>query len=142
MKTAKNAAILTLMALVTTPSIAQPTATDAEIQARYTPGLDRCLNTGEALHGVTPAMRQCNAAELAIQDARLNATYRMTMQRLSPPRKTALRALQRAWISTRDRNCRAEAEREGGGGTMTPVMLGGCLIYETVARTIWLERYR
>jgi len=132
---------LVLAALLISPCFAQRPATDAEIQARYTAGYDRCLNTGEAAQGVTPAMRQCNADELAIQDARLNEAYRMAMQRLSPQRRSALRASERSWITTRDRKCRAEAER-GGGGTMTPVLLGGCLLAETIARTIWLERYR
>jgi uncharacterized protein YecT (DUF1311 family) len=133
---------MALVALGALPVSAQRAATEAEIAARYTPGLERCLNSGAALQGVTPAMRKCNADELAIQDARLNAAYRAAMLRLAPNRRDTLRASERAWVIARDRNCQAEAAREGGGGTMTPVVLGGCLLHETISRTIWLERYR
>ncbi len=39
------------------------------------PDLDRCLNTGEAAQGITPAMAACFGADHKRADGRLNRTY-------------------------------------------------------------------
>lgn len=102
---------------------------------------NECMTRGDAARGVTPAMRECSGAELDRQDARLNQAYRMTMQRLPRARQAKLRTQQRAWIRQRDRACVREA-MPFHGGTMAPLTHGQCALRETIARRLWLERYR
>jgi uncharacterized protein YecT (DUF1311 family) len=109
------------------------------ITARYTKAYDECMNTGDAAQGITPAMRLCVSQELDRQDARLNRTYAMVMKRQNTQGKAALRFSQRGWIIKRDKQCRAEAD-EYEGGTIMPQIYTGCLVDETISRTIWLEK--
>jgi uncharacterized protein YecT (DUF1311 family) len=123
------------LALAAMPSMAQ---TSAEIEARHTPAYARCMdNSG----GVTIAMRDCAAAEIDIQDARLNATYRSVMRRLTAVQRDRLRRLERQWIVSREADCR-EAANFDGGGTLALIVGDGCWLSSTIGRTIWLERYR
>lgn len=100
-----------------------------------------CMARGDAARGATAAMRECSGAEMERQDARLNQAYRMTMQRLPKARQAKLRTAQRAWIRQRDRTCTREA-LPFHGGTMAPLTHGQCALRETIARRLWLERYR
>ena len=59
-------------------------------------------------------MLNCNAAEIELQDARLNKAYKEVMSQLSESRKKELRDAQRAWIKYRDANCKFYADAEGG----------------------------
>lgn len=101
--------------------------------------LDRCLNTGEAAQGITPAMAACFGADYRRADARLNATYQATMKRLPPARKAMLRASQRDWIRHRDAACPPGGE---GTGTIERLNHPACLAKQTRQRTAWLVRYR
>jgi uncharacterized protein YecT (DUF1311 family) len=104
------------------------------------PDLDRCLATGEAAQGVTPAMAACFAADYRRADERLNAAYRVTMKRLSPARQRMLRASQRAWIGKRDAAC--PLDTAPGAGTIERSNHPACLTKKTEQRTAWLARYR
>lgn len=121
-------------------ALAAPAAAQwpADVEARVTPEYKTCQASGDAAKGITYAMMNCLGTEIDVQDDRLNAAYRTTMQRTK--RKTALRAAQRGWIKERDTKCRAAAER--GGGSAAGLEGNGCILRETIARTIWLEKYR
>ncbi len=111
------------------------------LAARYTKAYDRCLNTGDAARGVDPAMQQCNADELARQDARLNQAYGAAMARLSPAARADLRLHERAWIRHRDQVCQRYAPN-GSNGTIAYLEYAICQIDETIRRTIRLEKLR
>lgn len=114
-----------------TASVASP----SDIDKRKSRAYSACI---DASGGVTVEMLDCNGAELDMQDARLNQAYRMVMARLAPAQKTHLRTLQRKWLVTRERRCSFPEET----GTLGTVMRSGCFLDETIARTIWLERYK
>ena len=102
--------------------------------------LDRCLNSGDAAQGVTPAMSACFVAEFERADARLNVTYKTTMKRLPGSRQSALRNSQRAWIKQRDRAC--PLNNYPGAGSIERVNHPACLAKETQRRAAWLARFR
>lgn len=123
---------------IAVPAAAQwPAPVERALSREY----NECMGRGDAARGVTIAMRECSGAELDRQDARLNQAYRMTMQRLSKARQTKLRTDQRAWIKRRDATCIAAAKKFEGG-TMAPLEHGQCALRETIARRLWLEKYR
>lgn len=130
-------AILTLAMLgASTAATAQwPAPVERALSSRYRD----CMATGDARIGVTAGMMECSGQEYSRQDDRLNQAYRMTMQRLSKQRQTKLRTMQRAWIKRRDNGCRREA---GTDGTAATINYSGCILRETIARRLWLERYR
>lgn len=113
--------------------------TPAEERAT-SPQYNRCLKEPDAANGVHHAMMRCGDEEMARQDARLNQAYRMTMQRLPRARQAKLRSVQRVWIKQRDRTCAPYAGPDTGqAGELNH---SGCLLRETIARRLWLERYR
>ena len=115
--------------------------TKAQIQGRYSRDYNRCLNSGDAVNGVTSGIMECNSAEIDMQDAKLNQAYKMVMIGLSAPEKTTLRVSERTWITRRDAYCRKESSREAGGSA-EGIIYSGCILDETIKRTIWLEAYR
>lgn len=102
--------------------------------------LDRCLNSGDAAKGVTPAMSACFVDDYKRADARLNTVYKATMRRLPTSRQASLRASQRIWIGQRDRAC--PLDNDPGAGTIEALNHPGCLAKETRKRTVWLTKYR
>ncbi|MFT4254468.1 MAG: lysozyme inhibitor LprI family protein [Caulobacter sp.] len=126
------AALLALA--VAAPALAQPSKIDPEKE--YSPAYDRCLNTGDALKGVTAAMAGCTNAELQKQDARLNRAYKAEMAGRSKARQAGLRNAQRAWIKRRDAECRENLT----GGTIDILEIGGCHLSMTTVRAVELER--
>jgi uncharacterized protein YecT (DUF1311 family) len=96
------------------------------------PAYNKCMNSGDAANGVTIAMVNCTEAELKIQDAKLNATYKALMASLEPEQKPKVLAAQRLWIQFRDANCAAKSQ---SGGTMDQITLPDCTLQMTVART-------
>ena len=109
----------------------------ATFEARYSPAYKSCLNSGEAAAGVTPAMADCIAEELQVQDERLNLQYATAMHSLPPSDALKLRDAQRQWIKDRDAKCQAAA---ASGGTIDLLNGPSCLLDETILRTIDLER--
>jgi uncharacterized protein YecT (DUF1311 family) len=126
-------------------ALAMPLAAQAQwpkpVEARLTREYRDCMAGGAAAQGQTLAMKVCQSEEIERQDARLNQAYAMVMRRLSPKRKAALRRSERAWIARRDARCEAAARRYEGG-TASGLEYQGCYLRETIARTLWLERYR
>ncbi len=122
---------------------AVPTASAAQDwtpaqERRLSRTYDQCVDTAA---GILPETFQCTIAEQDMQDAKLNQAYRMVMTRLPGARRTALRASQRGWMRTRDATCQ-RAYDEAGGGQASDLEQQSCLLHQTVARTMWLERYR
>ena len=111
--------------------------TQTQVEKRYTGGYSECMDESG---GVTVEMMNCIAAEIDVQDARLNQAYVMVMRLLPKPRKDTLRALQRTWIKQRDAKCKREIADEGG--SMVGLIYSGCILDETIKRTIFLENYK
>ena len=78
----------------------------------------------------------CIAAENMRQDHKLNATYQRVMLRLKPERRIALRNAERAWIKDAATYCRRVDSKIVDGSD------SGCMLDETIRRTIWLEHLR
>ena len=125
---------LLIAALAATSASAQ---TQTQVEKRYTRGYSECM---DASGGVTVEMMNCSAAEIDIQDARLNQAYVMVMRPLAKSRKNTLRGLQRTWIKQRDAKCQREIADEGG--SMAGLIYSGCSLDETIKRTIFLENYK
>ena len=134
--------LIWISGIVAALTAAVPTvAADTAVQSRYSRDYDRCMSTGEAAEGVTSAMMECNDAEIDRQDSRLNQAYKMVMARLNLDQKQTLRASERQWIVTRDRNCR-KAIGEEEGGSLGRIIYSNCILNTTIKRTMWLEIYR
>lgn len=127
--------ILCAVLLVVSPAGAQ---SQAQIERRYTPDYNQCMDASE---GVTAAMMDCIGAEIDRQDARLNQAYVMVIRPLPRAKKDRLRGLQRAWIRQRDAKCSRSASAEGGG-SLAGIVYNGCILDETIRRTIYLENYQ
>lgn len=127
--------ILSIAAVSASSGIAQ---TQAQIERRNTQEYNQCMDASE---GVTVAMMDCIGAEIERQDARLNQAYVMVMRPLPRAKKDRLRGLQRAWIRQRDAKC-SRAAAEDGGGSMAGITYAGCILDETIRRTIYLENYK
>ena len=112
----------------------------SQIEARYSAAYNHCMASGEAAQGVDPAMQDCTRQEIDRQNDRLNQTYKTLMARLNAAQKATLRATERAWIGKRDARCRQESAPEEGG-TMANLIYSGCILDETIKRTVWLEKY-
>ena len=125
---------LLIASLAATSASAQ---TQTQVEKRYTRGYSECM---DASGGVTVEMMNCSAAEIDIQDARLNQAYVMVMRPLAKPRKTTLRGLQRTWIKQRDAKCARSIADEGG--SMAGLIYSGCILDETIRRTIFLENFK
>ena len=111
------------------------------IEKRYSQTYNQCMSSGDAANGVTSGILDCNGAETTVQDAKLNQAYKMVMARLTPDRKVALRTSERNWIKSRDQACTKRMGDEAGG-TLGQVIYSGCILDETIKRTIYLEQYK
>ncbi len=132
-------ASLTLTAIL----LALPSGVAAQ---HWTPAQEkRTSQTYEACmdgaRGEIPPMFPCSDAEYEVQDAKLNEAYRMVMTRLPQTRRITLRTSQRKWMRTRDTTCQ-RAWEDAGGGQVSELERKSCMLRETIARTMWLERYR
>ncbi|QNA86401.1 DUF1311 domain-containing protein [Sphingomonas sp. So64.6b] len=133
----------TFMLAAATIALTVPTMLGAQ---EWIPAQERRLSAGyndcvKAADGVMPDTIQCTQAEHGKQDARLNQAYRMVMTRLSAARRGVLRNSQRDWIRERDGTCQRRWD-EAGGGQASDLEQSSCLLRQTIARTMWLERYR
>ncbi|MFO1013693.1 MAG: lysozyme inhibitor LprI family protein [Caulobacteraceae bacterium] len=117
---------------------AQAKADDPEVAARYTPGMQRCMDAPGG--DTTQGMVECYAAERERQDARLNSIYQSVIRRLTPSQAAALRQSERAWIAYRDANCAAKLDVLEWG-TMSRLTAADCLVSMTIQRTIELENW-
>ncbi|HTU12929.1 MAG TPA: lysozyme inhibitor LprI family protein [Allosphingosinicella sp.] len=103
-------------------------------------------------------MNYCAAQDAERADAELNSVYRTSIERAReadrdyarvadgaggpsdglPGEEATLREAQRAWVSFRDASCRLESF-EARGGSMQPMIDGGCRATMTRARTAELR---
>lgn len=127
---------LTLPLLLAASAAHAAPAKAIDPEREYSATYSRCLETGDAAKGVTPAMAACIHDELARQDARLNRAYKTAMARLSPQGKVSLRNTQRAWIRNRDTSCQENLT----GGTIDRLEVPGCHLSMTAVRAVELER--
>lgn len=111
----------------------------SEVEDRYSPAYKDCTSTGEAAEGVTSALMDCNGPEIELQDSKLNQAYKMVMSRLPGSDRSKLRAAENAWITARDKGCE-KAMGDEAEGSLGSVIYSGCILNETIKRTIWLER--
>ena len=80
---------------------------------------------------------ECQKAELAALDKRLNAAYRQALQDAqSAKQREQLRAAQRLWLQYREANC---MYYELGEGTIARIEGGQCMLDLTRTRTKELE---
>ena len=112
--------LIVLGLLLSTPALA---AADSDMTKEY------CMDKAK---GVTPEMIDCISAEMARQDARLNASYKKLMAKLSAKRKKTLLEAQRAWIKFRDLNC--EFYYDPDGGTAARLAGSDCFLQATADR--------
>lgn len=115
-------------------------ASKSPVEQRYTQAYSRCLASAEA-QGQTSAVIECNAIETRIQDGKLNQTYKMVMVRLPTNRQEQLRRDERNWIKLRNFGCAKEQHDAGVEGTLGEQIYSGCILDETIKRTIYLEHY-
>ena len=123
-----------LGALAATPALA---VDDAKIEARYSPGFNKCLESPDGQS--TAGMVQCAGAELEVQDRALNAAYRDLSSGMNARQKDNLVKAQRAWIAFRDADCAARYDPDWG--TISTINANMCMLRRTVERTIELEEF-
>ena len=104
-----------------------------EISESYSACLERAA-------GVTPAMQECIAAELTVQDKRLNTAYASLLKAITEKRKTQLRDVQRKWIAFRDANC--AYYDDGSLGQAAHLAADECVLTATAARAFELENLK
>ena len=81
---------------------------------------------------------RCAAEQFKKADTELNRVYNRISARISPSDRAALVEAQRAWLSYRDSNCKAE--RQLHGGSIAPTVEAFCLQDITEARSKELIR--
>ncbi|VVO08738.1 lysozyme inhibitor LprI family protein [Pseudomonas fluorescens] len=98
------------------------------------PAYKKCM---EASGGVTVNMLDCTAAEIQLQDTRLNKGYKAAMAALEADKKSQLQNVQRMWIKYRDANCGLVGSLTGG--TIDSINAGSCVLEMTRTRAQELE---
>ena len=83
-------------------------------------------------------INQCIAAELAVEDQKLNQSYRNFQRLLNSSEKQQLKTVQLAWIDFRDKACQFSAHSVRGGSAY-PMVLKGCLTTYTQQRRVQLD---
>lgn len=126
---------LAVVAAVCAAALPGQAADRAEIEARYSPTFQPCMDADPS----TAGMVQCMAAENELQDKKLNARYRAVMAELNAEQQAKLKAAQRAWIAYRDAWCEAQYDNEWG--SLSTIVANNCVMDMTIGRTIDLENY-
>ena len=129
--------LLTLAALGALAAAPALAVDDAKIEARYSPGFNKCLESPDGQS--TAGMVQCAGAELEVQDRALNAAYRDLSSGMNARQKDNLVKAQRAWIAFRDADCAARYDPDWG--TISTINANMCMLQRTVERTIELEEF-
>jgi uncharacterized protein YecT (DUF1311 family) len=104
------------------------------------PGLSaefsRCIDRSE---GATFAVMDCQSAEFARQDKRLNVAYQRLLATLSPAKAEELRKVQRAWLAYAEPKCSFLHDNENFNGQMNRMMASRCAVVERARRAEELE---
>jgi len=95
---------------------------------------DPCVEQPDAES--TAGQVACAAREFAVWDDILNETYRRLRDKLDAEQKIKLRAMQRAWIDSRERSC--AFYWDFFRGTMASPMSAFCHNRETARRALFL----
>ena len=83
-------------------------------------------------------LNNCVAAQLAVEDKKLNQSYRDFQRLLNSSEKKELKAVQLSWIDFRDKACQFSASPVHGGSAY-PMALNGCLTTYTQQRRVQLD---
>lgn len=100
----------------------------------YSQSYTSCMDKSE---GVTVKMLNCDAAEMAQQDARLNHFYKVAKQNLTAEQSKKLLAAQRAWLTYRQNDCDVMGSLTGG--TIDNINGSQCFLIKTKNRADELE---
>lgn len=100
----------------------------------FSKSYDSCIDKSE---GITVKMLNCDAAEMAQQDARLNHFYKAARLNLTPDQSKKLLAAQRAWLTYRQNDCDILGSMTGG--TMDSLNVSQCFLIKTKTRADELE---
>ena len=99
-----------------------------------------CMKHGDAARGNATAIDLCVAAELALQNDRLDRAFRQAGAHLGWPTKLRLVTAQRRWVVDSNDRC-AKAAGLDPRASLTGAIYNDCLLDETIARAIALEHY-
>jgi uncharacterized protein YecT (DUF1311 family) len=138
-----------LLALAPAPGIAGPAAsnyekfelTKAETAAIANVTAAKCPKKG----GGAKFQASCRAKLMVQSDARLNASYKRTMARLTAPARENLRAMEREWIGTRYEECvwlSEDIETNPRPDAAVAIEYNDCALVELNRRTHWLDLYK
>ena len=83
-------------------------------------------------------MNKCAAARLAVEDQKLNQSYRNFQRLLNSSEKKELKEVQLAWIDFRNKACQLSAQSDRGG-SIYPMVLNDCLTIYTQQRRVQLD---
>ena len=98
------------------------------------PAYKKCM---AASGGVTVNMLDCMAAEIKLQDVRLNKAYKAAMTAMEGDKQGQLQNIQQMWIKYRDANCGFVGRLTGG--TIDSINAGSCVLEMTKTRAQELE---
>lgn len=124
---------VTLLGLgIAAKTIAGATPDVADIQVAQQPNCNNPQTQTE--------MNICAGIAYRNADRKLNQVYQQLMPKLPASRRQRLIAAQQAWIRFRDTSCDFETTAVAGG-TMAPMIYGGCLARVTEQRIKDLQNY-
>jgi uncharacterized protein YecT (DUF1311 family) len=128
---------LLVLLTIAAPAVAQEKTAAPSVQ--YSKVFEACLDKSG---GVTVEIRDCDSAEYAIWDKRLNVAYAaiMSSDNHSSAAKAKLKEAQRAWIVFRDKGCLADGEIVAEGGTASSLIASDCGLQLTAERAVHLEK--
>ena len=113
-----------------------------QIEARYTPAFQDCMDSVDASKGkVDTAMAQCMVQETARQDAKLAKVYNFTLTALQSEQQARLSADENEWKEKRTSVCR-DTGKSLAGESKRQLAFAECMLDATIRRAIWLETYR
>lgn len=98
------------------------------------PAYKKCM---DGSRGITANMLDCMAAEIKLQDVRLNKAYKAAMTAIEGDKTGPLQNVQRMWIKYRDANCGFVGSLTGG--TIDSINAGSCVLEMTRTRAQELE---
>jgi uncharacterized protein YecT (DUF1311 family) len=90
-------------------------------------------------NGSTIGMAQCMNDEMAVWDKLLNSEYKRLLGALDPKDAETVRKAQRAWIVSRDADCKATDDISGG--TISIINSASCLLGATGERVVQLRSW-
>lgn len=90
--------------------------------------------------GVDQAMLDCIAAEYALQDKRLNESYKALSAQMAPKQRAALKTSQCDWVRSRKSTC--ELFYKVGGGTSANLQAQSCHLDALVDRASLVEHWK